>query len=141
MANIYREVYGDKHHYIDVGLSNLGSVYLERKQYVRAEKLLREVVQRYTQALSADHPDTGIARIKLGRALARQHRYAKAEVESLGGYSILVKQTSPTVSWLQIARQDLVAEYDALKQPQKAAKFRAELAAVGDKVSDVASRK
>ena len=52
-----------------------------------------------------------------------------------------MKQTSPTVKWLQAARQDLVTEYDALNQPEKAKKFRAELADKGDKSSDIVSRK
>jgi len=72
--------------------------------------------------------NTGIARIKLGRTLLRQHRYAEAVAETLPGYEILTKQTDPGVSWLVDARKDLVAAYDALKQPEKGAKFRAELA-------------
>ena len=72
----------------------------------------------------------GIARIKLGRTLLRQKRFAEAEKETGVGYEILVKQTDPSVSWLQSARGDLVAIYDALKQPEKASKFRAEIAAI-----------
>jgi hypothetical protein len=82
--------------------------------------------------LSADHLNTGIARIKLGRALARQHRYADAESESSAGHAILRKQKSPTVSWLQNGRKDLVEEYEALHEPDKAQKFRTELAATND---------
>jgi hypothetical protein len=40
-----------------------------------------------------------------------------------------MKQSSPPAKWLQYAREDLVAVYDALHQPEKAAKFRAEIAA------------
>ncbi len=69
-----------------------------------------------------------IARIKLGRALIPQHRYADAEVESLAGYGILMKQTNPPANWLQNSRKDLVEEYGALHEPEKAAKFQAELA-------------
>jgi eukaryotic-like serine/threonine-protein kinase len=139
---IYRTVYGERHYLIGIAFSNLGSVYLERKQYARAEPLCREAVAHYTESLSANHLSTGIARIKLGRALLGQRRYAEAQVESLAGYEILTKQTSPTVSWLKSAREDLVAENDALGQSEKAKKFRAELAAArGDKVPDVASRK
>jgi serine/threonine-protein kinase len=68
--------------------------------------------------------NTGIAHIKLGRALVRQKRYAEAEGHTLAGYDILIHQTSPTVSWLQSARKDLVTIYDALNQPEKAAQFR-----------------
>lgn len=48
---------------------------------------------------------------------------------------------SPTVKWLQTARKDLEEEYDALKQPQQAAQFRAELAASGTKGAEVARKK
>jgi hypothetical protein len=46
------------------------------------------------------------------------------------------------VSWLVTARKDLVAAYDSLKQPDKAAKFRAELAdTVRKGAADSANRK
>jgi hypothetical protein len=63
--------------------------------------------------------------IKLGRTLLREHRYAEAEAESRAGYDILIKQIDPKVSWLMSARQYLVEEYNALKQPEKAVEFRA----------------
>jgi hypothetical protein len=34
------------------------------------------------------------------------------------------------VRWLQNARKDLVEEYEALRQPEQANKFRAELASL-----------
>lgn len=39
-------------------------------------------------------------------------------------------QMNPNVSWLVSARQDLVEDYNGLKQPEKAAKFQAEIAAL-----------
>jgi eukaryotic-like serine/threonine-protein kinase len=129
MAAIYHSVYGDHHYLIAIALSNLGSVYLEEGQYIRAEELFRDVVRRFTEALSADHLNTGIARTKLGRALLRQHRYQEAEAESRAGYEILLKQPGlSSQTWLSNVRADLAEEYSALKQPEKAAKFRAELA-------------
>ena len=128
MAEIYRTVYHDHHYLIAVALSNLGSVYLEEKQYVRAEKLFREVIQRFTDTLSADHVNTGIARAKLGNALLLQHRFVEAEAETYAGYQILVQRKAAS-TWMTRTLQDLAEEYDALKQPEKAAKFRAELAA------------
>lgn len=139
---IYRTVYGEHHYLIGIAFSNLGSVYLARKQYAQAEPLCRQAVAHYIESLSPNHLNTGIARIKLGRALLGQHRYAEAEVESRGGYEILSKQTSPSVTWLKSAREDLVAEYDALGQPDKAKEYRAELvSAASDKAPVVANRK
>jgi serine/threonine protein kinase/tetratricopeptide (TPR) repeat protein len=127
-ADIYSEVYKGKHYYIGSALANLGGVYMERKQYARAERSFRDALQIYAETLPPDHLNVAIARIKLGRALIPQHRYADAEVESLAGYGILMKQTNPPANWLQNSRKDLVEEYGALYEPEKAAKFQAELA-------------
>jgi serine/threonine protein kinase/tetratricopeptide (TPR) repeat protein len=128
MAEIYKTIYHDKHYLIGLALSNLASVHLEKKDYARAEQLFREVIRRYSETLPSNHMFMGIAHVKLGRTLAREHRFADAEPESLAGYDILTKQANPSVSWLKSARQDLIAEYDALQQPEKAKKFQAELA-------------
>ena len=138
---IYRAVYGEHHYLIGIAFSNLAGVYLARKQYARAEPLCRQAVAHATGSLSANHLNTGIARIKLGRALLGEHRYAEAEAESRAGYEILSKQTSPSVIWLKSAREDLAAEYDALKEPQKAAQFRVELAKIGGESLADAGRK
>src|SRR2546426_2503229 len=125
---IYRTVYGGKHAFTGVGVSNLASVYVAQQQYARAEPLYREAIEIFTESQGAEHLNTGIARIKLGRTLLRQRRYADAVRETLAGYEILAKRTDRGVSWLVDARKDLVVAYDSLGQPEKAAKFRTELA-------------
>jgi serine/threonine protein kinase/tetratricopeptide (TPR) repeat protein len=129
LVEIYRAVYGDRHYTVGIALSNLASVYLERKQYARAEPLFQQALEIYGKTLPADHLNVGITRIKLGRTLLRQARHREAESESLAGYNILMKQASPSVSWVRSAREDLAAVYDALHEPEKAAKFRTEPAA------------
>jgi serine/threonine protein kinase/tetratricopeptide (TPR) repeat protein len=128
MAEIYRALYHDKHYLIGLALSNLASVYIEKKDYARAEQLFHEVIRRYSETLPSNHIFMGIAHIKLGRTLAREHRYADAEPESLAGYEIVSKQANPSVSWLKSARQDLITEYEALHQPEKAKRFQGLLA-------------
>jgi serine/threonine-protein kinase len=140
VVDIYRSVYDDQHYQIGLAQSNLAGVYAKRKEYVRAERLFREALQRYAKTLPAGHLNVGITRIRLGGALAGQHRYAEAKLESLAGYEILMKQTSPSVSWLQAARNDLVEECNALNEPDKAARFRVELAKAGNEVPAVATR-
>ena len=49
----------------------------------------------YIETLSANDINTGIARIKLGRTLLRQDRYAEAEAETRAGYDILAPQMDP----------------------------------------------
>lgn len=128
VVDIYRTVYGDHHYYVAVALSNLGSVYMDRKDYVHAEQNFREVIRRFTEALGPENVNTGEARLKLGRTLLRETRYKDAQPETLAAYQILIKQTSPATSYIRAARKDLAAEYDALKEPQEAARYRAELA-------------
>ncbi|MGA2216081.1 MAG: serine/threonine-protein kinase [Bryobacteraceae bacterium] len=128
MLDIYRAAYGEHHYLYALALSNLASVYLAQKDYARAEPMFREVIQRYGETLSPNHQFRAIAQIKLGRALTGEKRYAEAESQTLAGYNTLLKQTSPTVSWLQSARKDLVTIYEALNQPGHAAHFRSELA-------------
>jgi len=141
MADIYRTEYGEQHYLYATALSNLASVYTAQQQWTRAEKLYRQAIPIYTESQSATHINTGIARIKLGRTLLRQQRYADAETETHAGYDILRTQMDPKVSWLMNARKDLVEEYEALQQPEQAAKFRAEIAAHETKPPDISAKK
>jgi serine/threonine protein kinase/tetratricopeptide (TPR) repeat protein len=141
MADIYRTEYGEQHYLYATALSNLASVYTAQQQWTRAEKLYRQAIPIYTESQSAMHINTGIARIKLGRTLLRQQRYADAETETHAGYDILRTQMDPKVSWLMNARKDLVEEYEALQQPEQAAKFRAEIAAHETKPPDISAKK
>ena len=59
----------------------------------------------------------------------RQKRYREAESHSLAGYNILVRQTSPSVSWLHSAREDLRTIYENLDQKAEAGRFEAQLLA------------
>ena len=60
-------------------------------------------------------------------ANSMDHQRSAILVKHPTGYDILTKQTSPSVSWLRMAREDLVKLYTASNQPDKAEKFRAEL--------------
>jgi len=128
VVEIYRSIYGDHHSHVAIALSNVASIRMDKKDYPAAEQIYRDVVRRFVEALSADNVNTGIAHIKLGRTLLREKKFNQAEIETLAGYKILSKQTSPSTSFIRAARKDLVAEYEALKHPGDAAKFRAELA-------------
>jgi eukaryotic-like serine/threonine-protein kinase len=135
MADIYKSVYAGKHYYIGIAVSNLAGVYIDRKNYGEAERLYREAIAMYKQTLSPEHLNVGIARIRLGHALVLEQRLHDAETESRSGYEILMKQSSAPEHWLQMARGDLIAVYDALKETDKSAKLRAELSHPGDKLA------
>ncbi len=129
MAEIYRAVYNNHHYLVGIALSNLAGAYAARERYAQAEELYGQAIQMFSETLPAGHLNTGIAEIKLGRALVRQRRYTEAEGHTMAGYAILTKQANPSLGYLQKAREDLVSVYQALRQPEKARKYRAEMAA------------
>ena len=141
MAEIYRSVYAGKHYYIGIALSNLAGVYIERKNFTSAERLFREAIQLYAATLPPGHLNVGIARVRLGHTLLLERRYQDAEGESIAGYEILAKQTSAPERWLQNARTDLVQDYEALHDAEKANKFRAELTQPAEKHALVSAKK
>jgi tetratricopeptide (TPR) repeat protein len=125
-ADIYRTVYNGKHYYIGVALANLGGVYNDRKDYANAELYFRQALAVYAATLPAEHQQVGIVRIRMGRSLLLQKKYKEAEAESRGGYEILMKQPTPPAGFVENARKDLVEEYAALHEPEKAAAYRLE---------------
>jgi eukaryotic-like serine/threonine-protein kinase len=127
MIDIYRAVYGADHNLIATATSNLGGVNMGRGDFAQAERFYRDALAMFERTQSSTHLNAGIAHIKIGRALLRQGRYAEAELESRAGYDIVRKQASPSISFLAAARTDLVAEYDALHQADKAAAIRLEI--------------
>lgn len=123
--NIYRAVYNDRHYLLGVGASNLATVYFRRKEYARAEASMREAIRRYEETLAGDHQMCGLGHIKLGDLLLRRKRYSEALTETMAGYRIYSKDPqSLSSSWAKLARQNLGAEYEALGQPEEAAKYR-----------------
>jgi serine/threonine-protein kinase len=130
MISIYRTVYGDKHYLLATATGNLASVYMARRDFARAEPLFREAVRRFSDTQGPDHVNTGIALAKLGRCLLRERRYQEASEESLAAYNVLHKQTDPPQSFLRAVCTDLDKDYTMLKQPDAAAKYRAELAKI-----------
>jgi serine/threonine-protein kinase len=124
MIGTYEAIYHDRNHYqVAVGMANLASVYMNRKQWARAEPLLREALRICIATQGPDHINTGIAHVKLGRTLLRQERYQEAEAQTLAGYRILIKQSNPTDSFLRAARKDLREAYTALNEPEKAKEY------------------
>ena len=125
MLAIYRAGYGVSLYLVGTATSNLGSVASARKDNVLAERRVREALAIFRRTLPADHLNVGIARIKLGRALLRQGRFAEAVEESLAGHDIIARQADAGVSFLTAARADLATAYDSLGQHERAARFRA----------------
>jgi len=130
MVDIYKSIYDDKHYLISIALSNLAGVYQARKEHTRAEATFREAIRRYDGLLPADHQLLGIARVRLGRSLRLQGRFADGERESMAGFVILMKQATPSPTWVGWARGDLAIDYDSLGRPADATRMRADSAAM-----------
>jgi serine/threonine protein kinase len=127
-ANIYRSVYGDKNQQLGAAVANLAGLYADRKDYAKSEQLYGDALTLYADSLPAGHLNIAIAHVRLGGVLFRDKRYSDAEAESRAGYELLMKQSTPPARWVQTARNDLLSEYDAMDQSEKAAKIRTELA-------------
>ena len=125
-AAIFKQTTSERHEFYLHQLSNLGSVYLARRQYQKAEATLQTSVDGLI-AVVPDQRYTGLAQIRLGQALAGQHRYDEAERCTLAGYHTLGKLPSSSAVELQNARRELIRIYLALDQPAKAEAFKSEL--------------
>src|SRR5215470_9871680 len=128
----WKQLYGDQHQFVAVAYSNLGSICLDEKDYACAEKMFREAVRRL-DAASSESSAAAIAHLKLGRALLRQNRFAEAEPHTSAAYQYLVKQVSPTDSFLAASRKDLIMIYDGLHDSENASRYRSELTAAAGK--------
>jgi len=122
-------VYGDHHYLVGIALSNVAYMQMQQGKYADAEPLFRRVIDLFTGTLGPVNVNTGIAHTKLGRTLLRAGRQRDAAMETMAGYEILAKQTSPSISYLRAAREDLVAAHEALGHEEEAARFREELRA------------
>jgi serine/threonine-protein kinase len=127
-ADIYRSVYGKKNQQLGAAVANLAGVYGDRKDYAKAEQLYRDALKLYADSLPAGHLNIAIGHVRLGGVLLSDKSYSDAEAESRAGYELLMKQSTPPARWVQTARNDLLSEYDAMDQSEKAAKIRTELA-------------
>jgi tetratricopeptide (TPR) repeat protein len=127
-ADIYRSVYGGKNQQLGAAVANLAGLYADRKEYAKSEQLYRDALKLYADSLPAGHLNVAIAHVRLGGVLFSDKRYSDAEAESRAGYELLMKQSTPPARWVQTVRNDLLSEYDAMDQSEKAAKIRTELA-------------
>jgi tetratricopeptide (TPR) repeat protein len=129
IQGIYRKKFPDGHYLQGLASSNLASVALARGDYPRAEAGFREALRIYATKLSPDHDNVGITRARLGRTLLAERRFDEARAESLAAYEIFEKKKlASSTQWLQMAREDLVAEYEGLGQPALGRRYKEELA-------------
>jgi eukaryotic-like serine/threonine-protein kinase len=126
---IYEASFGETSTLTAMIQAHLGDVFSSERQYARAEQYFREAVTALTERPLPGNVSVGVVEASLGRALVRQNHYREAESHLTFGYAILIKQPGAFQPRLQQAREDLATVYEALQQPDKAARFRAELVA------------
>ena len=129
---IYRATLDQDHPWIATALSNLATIHFRRERYDLAEEAMRQSLAVYVAALKPDHIDVAIARIKLGGLLSHRERYDDAVRELTAGYEILTAQANPSMSWIEHAREELIACLAALGETDRADELRAEAAGIAE---------
>jgi tetratricopeptide (TPR) repeat protein len=126
---------GPEHPDTLISLNNLSSAYLAAGLFARSEPILRQclAIRERTQ------PEgwwTFHTRSQLGGSLLGQKQFAQAEPLIVRGYEGLqarqAKIAAPSKKYLAEAAERVVKLYDAWGQPEKAAKWRAQLKTPGE---------
>jgi tetratricopeptide (TPR) repeat protein len=141
--DIERKTVGELHTDYAVTVLVQGAVNLVRGNYVRAEELLRRADAIYEAAARSSGnvaEGDGTGAFYWGTALLGQGKLKEAETASLAAYDIFKKRGVFLSGLLPDVRANLAAIYDGLGEPEKAARFRAELAAANAPPSPAPSR-
>ncbi|MGE3231893.1 MAG: tetratricopeptide repeat protein, partial [Hyphomicrobium sp.] len=120
---IYRQLHGERHWLIGIAESNLGSVAMARHDYTGAERRYREALSQFIAGQGADHLNTAIAEVKLGRALLRQRRWREAAEMSRQGHDHLQAREEAPAGFIEAARTDLAEAYEHLGDHAQARAF------------------
>ena len=125
------KLFGEKEYKTAVAASDLAGVLVKERQFERAEKIARPAVSALTARPLPGNMSVGAVQLNLGEALLGQKRYRDAEAPIVAAHAILTNQPVAFKAKLDDSRRDLVIIYTALKEPDKAEQYRAELAAPG----------
>jgi serine/threonine-protein kinase len=139
---IERATHGDRH--IDYGATVLvqGTVNLAMGNWARAEELYRRAVVIYEAAgMPQGEGGDGSGWWQLGMALLGQKKFKEAETVSLRAYEQFKKRGNFLSGLIPDVRANLAAIYEGLGQPEKAARFRAELEAATAKAAPAAEHR
>jgi serine/threonine-protein kinase len=141
---IERTTRGELH--TDYGDSVLaqGTVNLVRGNFARAEQLYRRAAAIYQAAQRASgntSPGDGTGAFYMGAALLGQKKFKEAEAASLAAYELFKKRGVFMSGLVPDVRANLAAIYEGLGEPEKAARFRAELEAANARPASSATRR
>jgi serine/threonine protein kinase/Tfp pilus assembly protein PilF len=119
-----REGLGDTHPSIAGLLFHLGSVHLARHDAAGAEELLRDALRRQRVVLPPDDWRLAATKSALGASLTARGRYREAETLLVEANGVLKDVPGRQGREAAATRDRLVALYDALAQPRRAAPYR-----------------
>jgi tetratricopeptide (TPR) repeat protein len=105
--------------------NNLADLLASRGKFEEAEPLFQDLIARADKALEPKHGDLGWFRRNYGNCLRRMGRYDEAEPLLLEGYDRLKKALGETNQWTTGAAKMLVELYEAIQQPEQAARWEA----------------
>jgi len=117
--------YGPVHSLVAQVSLNEGLAWRLKKDFRRAEPVLREALEVYRKTMPERHPQIGHAGFYLGATIAQLERYAEAEQVLLDAYPILRDRRGPEHRLTKATVTLLASMYEAWGKPDKAAPFRA----------------
>ena len=115
---IFQEIYGDRDVHVAWMALRLGCVAIKKKNYPRAEALIRHALAIDLETQGPQRTSTGLAHITLGHLLLCEKRFAAARQESQLGYDIAFKESLPEGEFFNMAKKDLAEEDVGLSRPQ-----------------------
>jgi eukaryotic-like serine/threonine-protein kinase len=121
---IARRKLGPVHPLTATMLAGLGELELDRGNPHRAEPLAREALAMRRSVLPPQHPHNAQAEQLVGASILARHRYGEAERYLLPSHEQLRAAYGEDDPRTRAARRRLLALYEALRQPNEAARFR-----------------
>ncbi|HEU0209035.1 MAG TPA: tetratricopeptide repeat protein [Candidatus Udaeobacter sp.] len=125
---IYPKISGPQYINFATALMIEGLILNRTGKVQKAEEILRETTKMRDGNLPKEHFLSALAGGALGECLTSQKRFAEAEPILLESYRTLKKSQGSDNPRTNIARQRLVALYEACGRPDDAERYRSELA-------------
>jgi serine/threonine-protein kinase len=128
---LQRKLLGDEHPHLAIDLCSLADALCRAQKPAEAEPLARESLAILQKAHPGGHWNIAMAEGVLGRSLALSRRYADAEALLLGSHPVLEAKLGRENPEARKVGGWIVELYEAWGKPEKAARYRARLAASG----------
>jgi len=121
--SIMKRNFEDDHPLLSYPLLGIAHVFLDTYRPELAEPYLQEALEIQKNAVGVDHWLVGVIKSRLGRCLADQDKFTRAEPMLLNGYQTLNERLGPSHKRTQSTIQKLVAFYEKWSKPDETAKY------------------